>query len=42
MSNIEANLNLDADNNDVGLGDAEDNLMWKPQNIQVNSKMIKC
>ena len=36
MSHIEENLNLDnTDNNDVGLGDAEDNLLWKPQNIQV-------
>ena len=36
MSHIEEKLNLDnTDNNDVGLGDAEDNLLWKPQNIQV-------
>ena len=36
MSHIEENLSLDnTDNNDVGLGDAEDNLLWKPQNIQV-------
>ena len=36
MSHIGENLNLDTnDKHDVGLGDAEDNLLWKPQNIEV-------
>lgn len=44
MSEVAQKINFDADTGDAGLGDAEENLLWKPQNIQVfrlNVKFIK-
>ena len=31
---------LGAEGTDAGLGDAEENLLWKPQNIQVLKKRV--
>ena len=35
MSDANQNIELGAEGTDAGLGDAEENLLWKPQNIQV-------
>ena len=44
MSEVAQKIIFDTDTGDAGLGDAEENLLWKPQNIQVfriNVKFIK-
>ena len=35
MSDANQNIGLGAERIDAGLGDAVENLLWKPQNIQV-------
>ena len=38
MSDANQNIELGAERIDAGLGDAVENLLWKPQNIQVFKK----
>ena len=35
MENVNQHLDMPEDKTEAGLGDAEENLLWKPQNIQV-------
>ena len=43
MSDANQNIELGAaEGTDAGLGDAEENLLWKPQNIQVLVRIISC
>ena len=39
MSEVAQKINFDAGTGDAGLGDAEQNLLWKPHNIQVVEKL---
>ena len=35
MENVNQHLDMPEDKTEAGLGDAEENLLWKPQNVQV-------
>ena len=40
MENVNQHLDMPEDKTEAGLGDAEENLLWKPQNIQVQKIVL--
>ena len=40
MENVNQHLDMPEDKTEAGLGDAEENLLWEPQNIQVQKIVL--